>query len=98
MDAIKDKIRKEYYTQIRKVQDSKLNEWNTIKAINTWAVAAVRYTAGIFDWTVDELKDMDKKTRKLMTINRVLHPRADVDRLYVSRREGGRGWCQFMNV
>jgi len=50
----------------------------------------VRYTAGILDWTVDELKDMDRKTRKLMTINRALHPRADVDRLYVSRREGGR--------
>jgi len=34
---------------------------------------------------------MDRKTRELMTINRALHPRADVDRLYVSRREGGRG-------
>lgn len=91
MDEMKDKIRKEYYKRIRKVLESKLNGGNTIKAINTWAVAAVRYTAGILDWTVDELKDMDRKTRKLMTINRALHPRADVDRLYVSRREGGRG-------
>ena len=33
---------------------------------------------------------MDKKARKLMIINRALHPRADVGRLYVSRREGGR--------
>jgi len=52
-------------------------------------VAAVQYTAGILDWTVDELKD--RKTKNLMSINyRVLHPRADVDRLYVSRRKGSK--------
>ena len=34
---------------------------------------------------------MDQRTRKLMTMNKALHPRDDVDRLYVSRREGGRG-------
>ena len=31
------------------------------------------------------------RTRKLMTMYKVLHPRDDVDRLYVSRLEGGRG-------
>ena len=34
---------------------------------------------------------MDRKTRKLMTIYRALHPQADVDRLYFKRSEGGRG-------
>ena len=34
---------------------------------------------------------MDQRTRKLMTIQKALHPRDDVDRLYVSRKEGGRG-------
>ena len=34
---------------------------------------------------------MDKRTRKLMTIHKALHPREDVDRLYESRKEGGRG-------
>ena len=38
-----------------------------------------------------ELKQIDQRTRKLMTIHKVLHPRDDVDRLYVSRKEGGRG-------
>ena len=91
MEDMKEKVRKEYYRRIRKVLESKLNGGNVIKAMNTWAVAAVRYTAGILDWTVNELREMDRKTRKLMTINRALHPKADVDRLYVSRDEGGRG-------
>ena len=34
---------------------------------------------------------MDQRTRKLMTIHKALHPRDDVYRLYVSRKEGGRG-------
>ena len=34
---------------------------------------------------------MDQRTRKLMIIHKALHPRDDVDRLYVSRKEGERG-------
>ena len=34
---------------------------------------------------------MDQRTRKLMTMHKALHPRDDVDRLYVSRKERGRG-------
>ena len=33
---------------------------------------------------------MDQRARKLMTINKALHPRDGVDRLYVSKREGRR--------
>ena len=34
---------------------------------------------------------MNQRTRKLMTMHKALHSRDDVDRLYVSRKEGGRG-------
>ena len=34
---------------------------------------------------------MDQSTRKLMTMHKALHPRDDVDRLYVSRKEAERG-------
>ena len=34
---------------------------------------------------------MDQRTGKLMTIHKALHPRDDVDELYVSRKEGRRG-------
>ena len=33
---------------------------------------------------------MDQRIRKLMTIHKALHPRDDVDRLHVSRKEEGR--------
>ena len=59
--------------------------------INTCAVPLVRYSGPFFKWTRDELKQMDQRTRKVMTMHKALHPRDDVDRLYVSRKEGGRG-------
>ena len=34
---------------------------------------------------------MDQRTRKLITMHKALHPRSDIDRLYVSRKEEGRG-------
>ena len=34
---------------------------------------------------------MDQRTRKLVTIHKALHLSDDVDRLYVSRKEGRRG-------
>ena len=41
-------------------------------------------------WTREERKQINQRTRKLMTMHKALHPRDDVDRLYVSRKEGGR--------
>ena len=51
----------------------------------------IRYSGPFLKWTRDEIKQMDQRTRKLMTMLKALHPRNDVDRLYVSRKEGGRG-------
>ena len=75
----------------RKLLETKLNSRNLIKGINTWAVPLLRYSGPFLKWTRDELKQMDRITRKLMTMPKALHPRDDVDRLYASRKEGGRG-------
>ena len=88
---MKEKIQKEYLSRTRKLLETKLNSRNLIKGINTWAVPLVRYSGPFLKWTRDELKQMDQRTRKLMTMHKALHPRDDVDRLYVSRKEGGRG-------
>ena len=40
---------------------------------------------------------MDRNTRKFMTMNRELHSRSDVARLYVSRKNGGRGLIECEN-
>jgi high-affinity nickel permease len=56
------------------VLKSKLNGRNKIMAMNTWAVALLRYGAGVLKWTKDEIAAIDRKTRKLMTMYGALHP------------------------
>ena len=56
--------------------------------INTWPVTLVRYSGPFLKWTREELKQMEQRTRKLMTMHKALHPRDGVDRLYVSRKRG----------
>ena len=78
---IKDKIQKEYYRRVRTLTSSKLNGGNTVRAINSRAVSLVRYSTAIQKWTKDELKVMNRKTRKIMTMNRMYNPQNDTDRL-----------------
>ena len=88
---MKDKIQKEYLRRTRKLLETKIFWRNLIKGTNTWAVPLVRYLGPFLKWTRDELRQMDQGTRKLITMHKALHPRGDVDRLYVPRKEGGRG-------
>ena len=44
----------------------------------------------MLEWSVDELEELDKKTRKLK-MQKGLLPKINVDRRYVSRKEEGRG-------
>ena len=58
--------------------------------INAWAVGVVRYSAGIVDWTMEEVANMDRRTRKILAMNSCLHTRSNVAKLYLQRKEGGR--------
>ena len=62
------------------------------------AVPVPRYSFGIINWHQEELQKLDRKTRKLITIHGQHHPKADIDRLYVPRKQGGRGLMQLEAV
>ena len=90
--VVKEKIRKEYLRRNRKLLETKICRRNLIKGIHTWAVPHVRYSGLFFKWTKEELKQMNQRTRKLMTMHKALDPRDYIYRLYTSRKEGGRGF------
>ena len=61
-------IIKEYKRRLRLVLKSKVNGKNKITTINAWAVAVLRYGAGIQQWKESELKDVDRKSKKTITM------------------------------
>ena len=67
---MKNKSKKEFCRRTRKLLETKFSSRNLIKGINTWAVLLVRYSGPFLKWTSDELKQMDQRTRKLMTMHK----------------------------
>ena len=67
-----DKFRNEYFRRMKLILKSKLNGRNKIMALNTWAVSILRYGAGILKWNKNELQEMNRKTRKLMPMNKAV--------------------------
>ena len=92
---MKEKIRKECLRRIRSIMKTELNAKNIIIAINTLALPIVTYSFNIINWNLNEIKRLDAKIRKQLTINRMHHPKADVDRLYIPRQKGERGLIQL---
>ena len=66
---MKEIFTKEYLRRTRLVLQSKLNGRNRINAINTWVVSLLRYGAGKLNWRKDEITEIVRRTRKLMTKN-----------------------------
>jgi hypothetical protein len=91
---VKDRLKQEYNRRLRMILKSELNARNKITATGALAVPVLRYSFGIINWRLEEIKQIDRKTRKMLKMYKMHHPKADTDRLYVKRKEGGRGLVQ----
>ena len=83
---MKDKFRNGYFRLAKLILKSNLNGRNKIMALNTYAFSILRYGTEILKWNKTELQEMDRRTRKFVTMNKELHPRNDVARFYASRK------------
>ena len=83
----KQKVKKEHLRRLRLVLDTELSAKNKIQATGSVAVPVLRYSLGTVNWH-QELQKLDEKMRKLLTIHGQHHPKADIDRLYVPRKQG----------
>ena len=88
---MKETITAEYIRRVKKLCRSKLNSGNLITGINAWTASVARYSVGVMDWTVEEVVNMDRKTRRILAINGCLRTGSNVPRLYRSA-EKGREW------
>jgi hypothetical protein len=90
----KEKLKKAYVRRLRLILNTELSEKNKIQAIVSMEVPVLRYSFGIINWHQEEVQKLDRKIRNMLTIHGQHHPRADIDHLYVPRKEGGRGLMQ----
>jgi hypothetical protein len=95
---VKNQVERVFYRRIRLILKSHLNSGNLVNAINGWAMPVITYTAGIVLWNVAELQELDRKTRKLLAIHIAFDLNGVVHRLYIQRKEDGKGLLQVEQV
>ena len=84
-------VSKEYLSRVKKIWSSESSAFSKTIAHNSFAILFITPTIGILDWTIQETKDIDIRTRKMLSVTGNFHPNSDVDRLYIGRNTGGRG-------
>ena len=87
----KDKTLKEYTNRVRKIWSSKLSDYDKVTACNCFAISIITPTVGVVNWTTGDIKQIDIKTRKIITMTGNFHPNRDIDKLYIDRKSGSRG-------
>ena len=93
----KERVSREYFTRTRKIWSSELSAYNKVVSHNAFAVPVLIPAIGVLDWTIGEIKDIDIKTQKILTLTRNFHPNSDVDRLYMQKSLGGCGLRQVQS-
>jgi hypothetical protein len=92
---MKERLRKEYSRRLRMKLKSELSAKNKITAIEALAIPVLKYSFGVINLRLEEIKKIGREARKILTIYKIHHPKADIDRLYVKGKEGGRGLSQI---
>ena len=93
--SMRQKIWKECFRRVWSIMRSELNACNRMDAISSLALPVVTLCFPMINWSLTEIKKFDTKIRKLLAMHRMHHPKSDVNRLYLPRKEVGRGLVQL---
>ena len=80
---MKEKVKTEYSRRVRDTRN-KIEWWKYNSRNKYGGISLLRYSAAFLDCTGAELEQIDRRTRKL-------DPKSDIAKIYLSRKEGGRG-------
>ncbi|XP_055380732.1 uncharacterized protein LOC129611562 [Condylostylus longicornis] len=88
---IKRSLRNSFRARLTSIMKTSLNSKNLCKAINTYAITLITYSAGVIKWNATDLEGLDRLVRTELTRYRYHHPKAAVERVNIPRIKGGRG-------
>ena len=79
--TMRERLGRENFRRVKMVLRTELYGRNKVLAINGLALPVLTYSFGVIHWRTTDLQQLDRRTRKLLTMHGVHHPSADVDRL-----------------
>ena len=81
----KERVKSEYFKRVKKIWESELSGYNTYIAHNTFTVLILILKFGLLDWTIEDIEQIDIRTRKMLCMTGNFDQNSDVDRLYLPR-------------
>eukprot|EP00957_Ditylum_brightwellii_P006259 474747-Ditylum_brightwellii.AAC.1 len=91
MKEVKELTMKDYISWVCKILNANMNGDYMMTSICAYAIPVLRYAFGIMKWTKGELRKLDVKIQKLLTMKGIHHPKSNVHCLYLHRSKGRRG-------
>ncbi|KAI5692620.1 hypothetical protein M8J77_008093 [Diaphorina citri] len=88
---IKRELTNQYKSRLKKILNTGLKSKHLFMAINTYCVPILTYSFGLIKWSETDVKALDIETRVSLTKNNTHHPKSSKERLYIPRKNGGRG-------
>jgi hypothetical protein len=86
-----ERIKNEILKRIEMICKSGLNGRNTIAAINEYALSLINYYVGVIPMEHSDFQKIDDEVRKLLVKYRIHLQPENTERLYLPRKELGRG-------
>ena len=101
-----DGIQKEVYNRLKEeinrrmniITRTELNNKNLVKAINTKVIPVAAYPMNVCKFSQSELTELDKVIKRDLRKNNLLGQQASNERLYMKRKDAGRGLESLRNV
>ena len=87
----KKRVTNEYFKSVKRIWKSELSAYNKHVAHNTFAVPVLILAFGLLNWTINEMEQIDIKTRKILCMMGNFHQNSDIDHLYLKRKNVGKG-------
>lgn len=79
-------------------QDRELNSYKKTTATNNLAVPVLVNSFRTTNWLRKEIEKTDRKTRKLLTNERIHHQKEDCNSLYIKRQNSGHGLVELKST
>ena len=89
--TMRERLRRECFRSVKLVLRTELYGRNKVPAINGLALQVLTYSFGVVHWGTTDLQQLDRRTRKLLSMHAVHHPSTDVDRFMLPAMEVGGG-------
>ena len=87
---MEEKVRKKNQLRVRKVPETNLSNGKIIAALNLQKISKKKNSAAFLRWTKAEPEEINRRTKKAMAMHKVLHPKGDVENLYLLRKNDSR--------